>query len=185
MTRRISKKGELVVDTDSSIGKTVQDSSDDDDDPRMKNMVRNKKKSPPAPGVISPTSSDNEDNKDQAPSEGGQASDADIEASEETKFLLDKCVLTRDVLIRVHNKPREKLCGPNEVPDDPSQLPIRWLYITRRGQTSCPTKAEAVIEDYWVNPNTEHRELSEHWVGRTRFISSQDRRKKSTQMGKL
>ena len=185
MTRRIIKKGELVVDADSCIGKTIPDGSDDDDDdPRdEEDMIRNKKKkeSPPVSGEISPTSSDNEeDKKEQAPSEGGQASDADTEASEETKFLPDKWLLTRDVLIRVHNKPRKELFTPNEDPDDPSPLPIRWLDIMRRTQTSCPTKAEAIIEDFWVNPNTEHRELSENGSGALIFTFAVLQREKGT-----
>lgn len=130
MTRRIIKKGELVVDADSCISKTIPDGSDDDDDndPRMKKIIRNKNKNelPPVSGKIKPTSSDNEENKEeQAPSEGGQASDADTEASEETKFLPDKWLLTRDLLIRVHNKPRKEIFTPNEDPDDPS--PCRFV----------------------------------------------------------
>ena len=41
--------------------------------------------------------------------EGGNVSDADTEASEEGKYLPDQWLLTRDVLIRVHNKPRTTL----------------------------------------------------------------------------
>lgn len=39
----------------------------------------------------------------------------------------------------------------------------------RRTQTSCTTKAESTIEDYWVHPVSVSRELSEEWIGRTCF----------------
>ena len=152
MTRRIIEKGELVVDADSCIGnKTIPKDPDEDEaeqDTRKIKVIRRKQKTPsPVESVkTSPASSDaEEDDKEKAPSEGDQASDADTEASEESKFLPGKWLLTRDVLIRVHNKPRLTLFTPNEDKDDPCPLPVRWLDIMRRTETSCPTKAELPI----------------------------------------
>ena len=60
----------------------------------------------------SATSDVEQENKKESPGQGGPVSDADTEASEETKILPDKWLLTRDVLIRVHNKPRATLFTP-------------------------------------------------------------------------
>ena len=55
MTRRITKKGKVVVDADSCISKTIPDGSDDDDDdddPRKKKIIRNKKEKGVAAGFL-------------------------------------------------------------------------------------------------------------------------------------
>ena len=45
--------------------------------------------------------------------EGGALSDAETVASEEERYLPGFWLLTRDVLIRVHNKTRKGLCTAN------------------------------------------------------------------------
>ena len=110
-----------------------------------------------------------ENSKTEASVEGGNVSDADTEASVEQKYLPDQWLLTRDVLIRVHNKPRTTLFTPNEDKDDPSPLPLKWLDIMRRTQTSCTGLEHHTVEDYWLNPEVASRDLGEEWIGRTCF----------------
>lgn len=97
MTRRIIKKGELIVGADMCIGNTMPidpDEVDDaDEETRKLRVIRKKIKSisPAASSKGSPATSDVEqESKKEASGEGGQVSDADTEASEETKFLPDK-----------------------------------------------------------------------------------------------
>ena len=101
-------------------------------------------------------------------SKGGD-SEADTEASEEKKYIPDYWLLTRHVLIRVHNTPRRTLCTPNENPDDLSPIPVRFIDIMRRTSTTCTSKAESIIEDHWVEEDDAHRELSDEWIGQTMF----------------
>ena len=96
-------------------------------------------------------------------------SDADTEASAEGKYLPGQWLLARDVLIRVHNKPRSTLLTPNEDKNDPSPLQTKWLDIMRRTQTSCTGAENATIKDFWVRPESASRELGEEWIGRTCF----------------
>ena len=95
--------------------------------------------------------------------------DVETIASEEENYLPFFWLLTRDVLIRVRNKPRRGLCTPIEDANDPSPIPARFIDRMRRTATSCASKAVAIIEDFWVDEADEHRELSDEWVGQTMF----------------
>ena len=81
---------------------------------------------------------------DMMPEQDSAASTAD---TGEGKYLPDQWILTRDVLMRVHNKPRKYLFTPNEDPLDPCPLPLKYFDIMRRSDTSQASKAEAGIED--------------------------------------
>ena len=111
MKRRIIKKGELVVDADSCIGKTIPNDPDEEEaeqDTRQIKFIRRKPKTPSRVESVKRVqllAMQKKMTKRKPRVRGGQASDADTEASEETKFLPDKWLLTRDALIRVHNKP--------------------------------------------------------------------------------
>ena len=160
MTRRIIKNGEKL-DTDASncISKIVPVDPDDVDDADTE--TRSIRKTKPDKKAPDPKEKDSETEtaKKEDSVEGGNVSDADTEASAEGKYLPDQWLLTRDVLIRVHNKPRNTLFTPNEDKDDPSPLPVKWLDIMRRTQTSCTGKEHSTIEDYWVHPESASREL--------------------------
>lgn len=170
MTRRITKNGEKL---DTSVSNCISnimpvdpDAVDDaDTDSRQLFPTKPDKKAPDAKKDPSETDKENTEN----PIEGGEASDADTEASAEGKYLPDQWLLTRDVLIRVHNKPRSTLFTPSEDKDDPSPLPTKWLDIMRRTQTSCTGAENATIEDFWVHPESASRELGEERIGRTCF----------------
>lgn len=167
VTKRTIGNDDVVISDDKREDNTSQAkvgrSSDSSEDKYPQKVLRaktpKKKKMPPAAS-----------SEEGAPSvEGGELSDADTVASEETKYLPEFWWITRDVLIRFHNKPRRTLCTPNEDPDDPSPIPLRFIDIMRRTTTSCASKAEAIIEDFRVGYADEHRELSDEWVGQTMF----------------
>ena len=101
--------------------------------------------------------------------DGGDVRGSDKESTSSDKIIKDTWQLTASVLIRVHNTPRTKLFTPQSDPSDPCPIPIEYLDIMRRTDTSAPTKAESNLEDYWVDRQMQHRELSEEWVGRTQF----------------
>ena len=160
MTKRILKKGDLVIPKRE--GNSSLDGDEDEENSYDEKIIRDKKiKRPPNPPVASSGS-------ESEPGKGG-VSDADTEASEEKKYLPDYWLLTRHVLIRVHNTPRRKLATPNEDPNDPSPIPIRFNDIMRRTSTSSASKAEAIIEDHWVDEDDAHRELTDDWIGQTMF----------------
>lgn len=104
--------------------------------------------------------------------------DSDATYDSEDKYLPEKWILTREVLIREHNRPRISLITPTEDEDDPRPIPIRLLDIMRRATTFAPTKAESIIEDYWVDPKVARRDVSEEWLGRGIFPYSSRRRRR-------
>ena len=57
-------------------------------------------------------------------------------ASEEEKFLPDKLQLASLVLLRIHNTFRKRLFTPNEDQKDPCPIPVKFLDIMRRTDTS-------------------------------------------------
>ena len=95
--------------------------------------------------------------------------DASTADDDEHKYLPDKWVLNKDVLMRIHTTPRRTLFTPNEDKNDPCPLPLAYLDIMRRSDTSQSSKAESVVEDYWTDPQMSKRELTDEWFGRTMF----------------
>lgn len=89
--------------------------------------------------------------------------------SEEEKLLPDKWLLSSQVLIRLHNIPRKRLFTPNEDPDDPCPIPLKFLDIMRRSDTSNTSLAESSIEDFWTDRIEAKRDLTDEWAGRTAF----------------
>ena len=69
-----------------------------------------------------------------------------------------------DFLVRIHREPRTSLY----LPDNTCPLKISWLDVHRTTKTSLLHDAEAGIEDMW-SPSEVQPELSELWVGETRF----------------
>ena len=106
---------------------------------------------------------------DMMPEEGSKSDDAVDEVDISLLYEPDKWILTKHVLIRQHNKPRKHLFTPNEVDDDPSPIPLKFLDIMRRTDTSVNSLSEFHQEDYWTDKQNAKKELSEFWVGRTAF----------------
>ena len=107
---------------------------------------------------------------DMMPEEDASGTDGKTGGVDEDRlFAPDKLILTRHVLIRQHNKPRKHLFTPNEVDDDPSPIPLKFLDIMRRTDTSVNSLGEFHLEDFWTDRAIAKRELSEYWVGRIAF----------------
>ena len=92
---------------------------------------------------------------------GGDLSEVSTADDDELKFLPDKWILNRDVLMRVHTTPRKTLFALNGDPNDPCPLPLAYLDIMRRTDTSQSSRAESVINDYWTDPQMARRELAD------------------------
>lgn len=90
-------------------------------------------------------------------------------ADESHRYPPDKWILTSHVLIRQHNRPRKTLFTPSKDENDPSPIPIKFLDIMGRADTSCNSLSEFHLEDFWTDRAEAKRELSEPWMGRTAF----------------
>ena len=77
--------------------------------------------------------------------------------------------MTSLVLIRVHNTLRKRLFTPNEDQNDPCPIPVKFLDIMRRTDTSNSSISESNIDDYWTSRESAKRELTDEWTGRTMF----------------
>ena len=73
--------------------------------------------------------------------------DDTIGASEDEKCLPDNWLLTSHLLIRVQSTPRRRLCTPSEDPEGYRPIPLTFLDIMRRSDTSNSSLAESCIED--------------------------------------
>ena len=162
-TRRILKNGDLVEPKVKTVREGHASQDEDDESNSYEEKVVRSRKAKRAPDKTVDSS------ESEAASSKGGDSEADTEASEEQKYLPDYWLLTRDVLTRVHNTPRKVLCTPNEDPEDPSPIPVRFLDIMRRTTTSSTAKAESIIEDHWVEEDDARRELTDEWIGQTIF----------------
>ena len=68
-------------------------------------------------------------------------------------------------LTRHHRTPRVKLFMPDE-PGAECPIPLKYLDVTRRTETSCDSSSEKCIRDLWVDNAPD---LSEPWLGKTVF----------------
>ena len=115
---------------------------------------------------------DTEDQPDQdfiARGDSAPPNETDTASGDDDEFTpKDFWILTRDLLIRYHNVPRDKLFVPDAA-DCP--IPLKYLDVMRVTETDLDTKAERRIPDIWTD-NTDgnpSRDLSSPWVGRTMF----------------
>ena len=79
------------------------------------------------------------DDSTTANEDGDKESDDESTVSEQV--IKDTWQLTEEVLIRVHNTPRTKLFTPSSDPEDACPIPIEYLDIMRRTDTSAHSKA--------------------------------------------
>ena len=80
----------------------------------------------------------------------------------------DKWELQGKMLIRHINQPRQTLFSPMESADDCS-MPLKYVDVWRQTYTNSDMKHVQSILDVWVGDDTDNAELSEPWVGTTKF----------------
>ena len=74
----------------------------------------------------------------------------------------------RENAIRHINTPRIKIFSPNESSED-CPIPLKYVNVWRQTYTNSCLEHERSIFDVWVSDDTDNAELSELWVGATKF----------------
>ena len=90
---------------------------------------------------------------------------AEPQVDDGAPHVLDTWQVNNDVVIRVHNRPREALYVPS---DDDFPIPTRYIDVMRTTHTSLKDKCESVINHH--RPDDDGRKLSNYWTGRNTFV---------------
>ena len=78
----------------------------------------------------------------------------------------DYWVIAGTTLTRMHVTPRRRLYVPT---DEDSDIPLKFLDVTRRTHTDMDHLSESIIRDEWCTGDNDDRELSSWWTGCTKF----------------
>lgn len=74
--------------------------------------------------------------------------------------------ISGEYLFRLHISPRTSMYRPT---NDDCPIPLRWLDVERKTETTLENVDENTIIDYWDGTSKSIYELSLPWTGRTRF----------------
>ena len=112
--------------------------------------------------------------------EGTTESDARGDSQQAKDFW----TMNPDVLVRHHVEPRTKLLSPLDPAVKPP-IPLKFIDVTRVTHTDLLEKAEAEIQDVWWSEeqSDEAKCLSDPWIGKTTFWSSQTEAAYRTSVG--